>query len=221
MVVGNILVMVSNVTRHKGKMPDRIPALILNNIKEDYMGRKRYFILFVITLTALTMTISGIALAYPSRGSDCSQCHKSKPTPPPPSNISSVQGDWDVTVVEKTKVKVRGEKADLHAETYNDVFSFGSNNEFYMLGKYFGTWQQVGKTYMVNIDYQAFSEHVMGLEDSEGLQSITVTQSSFKAKINKDGTIKGTIKIKAILEVDNTPGKLSLSSKFTGTIQGN
>jgi hypothetical protein len=90
-----------------------------------------------------------------------------------------------------------------------------------MLGKYFGTWQQVGKTYVVNIDSQAFSEHVMGLGNSEGLQSITVTKSSFKVKVNKDGTIKGTITIKAIFEVDNTPGKLSLSSKFTGLSQDN
>ena len=185
------------------------------------MRGKLYAILLVITLTALTMTISDIALAYPSKGSDCSQCHKSKTTPPPPSNIASVQGNWDVTVFEKTKVKVKGEKAAPNAETYNDVFSFESNNEFYMLGKYFGRWQQVGKTYIVKIDSQAFSEHVMGLENSEGLQSITVTHSSFKAKVNKDGTIKGTIIIKAIFEVDNTPGKLSLSSKFTGSSQGN
>jgi hypothetical protein len=202
-------------------MPDRSPVVTFKNIKEEYMRKKLYAILLVITLTALTMTISDIALAYPSKGSDCSQCHRSKPTPPPSSNIVSVQGNWDVTVFEKTIVKVKGEKAAPHAETYNDVFSFESNNEFYMLGKYFGTWQQVGKTYVVNIDSQAFSEHVMGLGNSEGLQSITVTKSSFKVKVNKDGTIKGTITIKAIFEVDNTPGKLSLSSKFTGLSQDN
>jgi hypothetical protein len=185
------------------------------------MRRKLYATLLVITVTAAAMTISGIALAYPSKGSDCSQCHKSKPTPPPPSNVASVQGDWDVTVFEKTKVKVKGEKADSAAETYNDVFSFESNNEFYMSGKYFGTWQQVGKTYIVNIDSQAFSEHVTGLENSEGLQNITVTHSSFKAKMNKDGTIKGAIIVKAIFEAGNTPGKLSLISKFKGSIQGN
>lgn len=185
------------------------------------MRRKLYAILLAIPLTALALTISDIALAYPSKGSDCSQCHKSQPTPPPPSNIASVQGDWDVTVFEKTKVKIQGEKADSAAETYNDVFSFESNNEFYMLGKYFGTWQQVGKTYIVNIDSRAFSEHVMELENSEGLQSITVTHSSFKAKVNKDGTIKGTIIVKAIFEADNTPGKLSLISKFKGSSQGN
>jgi hypothetical protein len=203
------------------KMPDRYPVLIFKNIKEEYMRRKLYTILLAITLTAFAMTISDIALAYPSKGSDCSQCHKSKPTPPPPSNIASVQGDWDVTVVEKMKVKVKGEKADFTAETYNDVFSFESNNEFYMFGKYFGTWQQAGKTYIVNIDPQAFSEHVMGLENSEGLQSITVTHSSFKAKVNKDGTIKGTIIVKAVFEADNTPGKFNLISKFTGSIQDN
>jgi hypothetical protein len=202
-------------------MPDRFPALIFNHIKEEHMRKKLYAVLLVITLTAFAMTISDIALAYPSKGSDCSQCHKSNPTPPPPSNIASVQGGWDVTLFEKTKVKIKGEKADSTAETYNDVFSFESNNEFYMSGKYFGTWRQVGKTYVVNIDSQAFSEYVMGWENSERLQGITVTYSSFKAKVNKDGTIKGTMIVKAIFETDSTPGKLSLISKFKGSGQGN
>ncbi|MCJ7484109.1 MAG: hypothetical protein MUO31_14240 [Thermodesulfovibrionales bacterium] len=50
--------------------------------------RKLCFILLVITLTVLTMTISGIAFAHPSKGSDCSRCHNSTPTPPAPSNTT-------------------------------------------------------------------------------------------------------------------------------------
>ena len=55
------------------------------------MKRKLCVILLVMAFTALTMTISGIAFAYPSKGSNCSRCHNSTPTTPPPSNIASAK----------------------------------------------------------------------------------------------------------------------------------
>ena len=81
-----------------------------------------------------------------------------------------------------------------------------------MMGKYFGTWQQIGKKYVVYIDPQAVSDHAMSLEGNEGLQSFTLTSSNFKAKVNKDGSIKGTFKLKANFVVENTPGKFILKS---------
>jgi len=132
---------------------------------------------------------------------------------------AAIEGDWDVNIVEKTRVKVKGEKAETHSETYKDVFSFKSNNDFYMLGKYFGTWQQVRKKYIVNIDPQVFADHVMELEGSEEVQSVTMTAGSFVVKMNKDGTIRGKFKINAIFEIENTPSKFKLNSTFTGTMK--
>ena len=54
---------------------------------------RRYFCttLLVITLTAITMTFSGIAFSHPNKGVDCSRCHNSKPAPPTPDNTTPLK----------------------------------------------------------------------------------------------------------------------------------
>lgn len=50
------------------------------------MPRRFSIFLLLLALSVLTLTISGTAFATPNKGSDCSRCHNSTPTPPPPSN---------------------------------------------------------------------------------------------------------------------------------------
>ena len=52
------------------------------------MRKKICAVLLAMAFTFITMSISGVAYAYPSKGSDCSRCHNSQPTPPSPSNTT-------------------------------------------------------------------------------------------------------------------------------------
>ncbi len=130
-----------------------------------------------------------------------------------------VQGEWDMSVIEKISAKVKNVTTTKYTDDFSDTWSFSPDGQFAIDGMQMGTWEIVGKKFVVYLDESILNVILANNLQVEGFPSDTaVTISSIKAigKMNKDGSLKGTYKFIAVVTTSGVTGKLTVNGKYTG-----
>ncbi|MFA6054544.1 MAG: hypothetical protein WC769_04125 [Thermodesulfovibrionales bacterium] len=133
---------------------------------------------------------------------------------------ASVEGTWDVQGKMTVKVSVKGyshtEKSD-----FSDELTFDGDGAFDMTDMS-GSWSQKKKSFVVKLDPEDISQYFEdAISDEIGTDvTVEVTKISFTGTEQKNGTIKGTLKINMKLYVDDNDfltGKVAVTTTFKGT----
>jgi hypothetical protein len=137
---------------------------------------------------------------------------------------AEVTGDWDVTVTEQFKVKVKKQKDlnDTTQDTFSSVYAFDSDGTFKADEQSFGTWTQKKRKVDVFLDASTVISMLDDMLDDNtyGQTNITITKTKFKAKESKDETtITGKYQVKANVDFVTlgTTGKVQLKGAFEGS----
>jgi hypothetical protein len=133
---------------------------------------------------------------------------------------ASVEGTWDVQGTMTVKVSIKGYGSQTQKADFSDEFTFDGDAAFDMTDMS-GSWSQKKKSFVVNLDPDDVSQYFEdGLSDEIGTDvTVEVTKISFTGTEQKNGTIKGTIKINMILYIDeyDINGKVAVTTTFKGT----
>lgn len=143
---------------------------------------------------------------------------------------ASVVGSWDVGGMMKTTVKLKGKSSTTKSYEHM-LFVFNPEKTFLINVDPVnipGTWKQKKKNFNVYFslsDLQQFCDEIeQGVYVESGLTVDVLPKSiTLKGTEKKDGTIKGTLTIKAsVYYVDyQKQASMSISYPFTGTQQVN
>ena len=132
----------------------------------------------------------------------------------------SMEGAWDVQGKMTIKVSIKGYGSETQRTSFADEFIFDGNGDFSMIDMD-GTWIQNGSSFIVSLDPKSVSDYFAdNLSDEIGSDvSVEVTQMSFIGKKQKNGTIKGTIKLNLTFNIDDydISGNVSVSTSYKGT----
>ncbi|MDQ7787727.1 MAG: hypothetical protein RDU01_08960 [Thermodesulfovibrionales bacterium] len=130
-----------------------------------------------------------------------------------------VEGEWDMYVIEKVSAKVKNVATAKYTDDFSDTWSFETDGQFTINGITLGTWGIVGNNFAVYLD-----ESLVGVILANNLQDagfpgdtvVTITSTKASGTMKKDGSIKGTYKIVAVITTSAGTGKLTVNAKFTG-----
>jgi len=133
---------------------------------------------------------------------------------------ASVEGIWDVQGKMKVKVSIKGYGSHTDTADFSDEFTFDGDGAFDMTDIE-GTWIQKKKSFVVKLDPEDISQYFEDAISDEIEPDVTVevTKISFTGTEQKNGSIKGTLKINMklyIVEYDIT-GKVAVTTTFKGT----
>lgn len=132
---------------------------------------------------------------------------------------ASVEGTWDVQGKMTVKVSI---KYGSHTERsdFSDELTFDDGGAFDMTDMS-GSWSQKKKSFVVKLDPDDISQYFEdAISDEIGSDvTVEVTKISFTGTEQKNGTIKGTIKINMILYIEeyDITGKVAVTTTFKGT----
>jgi hypothetical protein len=132
----------------------------------------------------------------------------------------SMEGTWDIQGKMTIKVNIKGYGSETQRTNFTDEFIFDGDGDFSMTDMD-GTWSQNGSNFIVSLDPESVSDYFAdNLSDEIGYDvSVEVTQMSFIGKKQKNGTIKGTIKLNLTFYIDDydISGDVTVSTSYTGT----
>lgn len=130
----------------------------------------------------------------------------------------AVEGTWDIIGKMKVKVSLQGHSQTV-TETAPDEFTFYNDGSFEMIDMD-GTWSQEGSNFVINLDPDSISSYFEdNLSAETGLDvSVDVINMSFTGKVQKNGTIKGSLKanMNFVIEDYDLHGTISASISYTG-----
>lgn len=137
---------------------------------------------------------------------------------------ASVEGTWDVQGKMKVKFSIKGFGSHTETTDFSDEFTFDAYGTFDMTDMS-GSWSQKKKSFVVKLDPEDISQYFEdSISDEIGPDvTVEVTKISFKGTEQKNGTIKGTLKINMKLSVDDNDfldfvtGKAAVTVTFKGT----
>ena len=134
---------------------------------------------------------------------------------------ASVEGTWDVQGKMTVKVSIKGYGSHTEKTDFSDEFTFDGDGAFDMTDMS-GSWSQKKKSFVVNLDPDDISQYFEdAISDEIGTDvTVEVTKISFTGTEQKNGTIKGTLKINMKLYVDDydfLTGKVAVTTTFKGT----
>ena len=137
---------------------------------------------------------------------------------------ASVEGTWDVQGKMKVKVSIKGYGSHSETTDFSDEFTFDGDGTFDMTDMS-GFWSQKKKSFVVKLDPDDISQYFEdAISDEIGTDvTVEVTKISFTGTEQKNGTIKGTLKINMILHIDDydfLTGKVAVTTIFKGTRAG-
>ena len=130
-----------------------------------------------------------------------------------------VQGEWNMSVIEKLSAKVNKIAAAKYTDDFSDTWSFSTDGHFAIDGMTFGTWSVTKKKFVVYIDKSVLNVILANNLQDAGFPSDTVvniTSAKASGTLNKNGSIKGTYVIAAKISTSGKSGKLTVNAKFTG-----
>jgi hypothetical protein len=137
---------------------------------------------------------------------------------------ASVEGTWDVQGKMTVKFSIKGFGSHTERSDFSDEFSFDAYGAFDMTD-ISGSWSQKKKSFVIKLDPEDIRQHFEdAISDEIGPDvTVEVTKISFKGTEQKNGTIKGTLKINMKLSVDDNDfldfvtGKAAVTITFKGT----
>jgi hypothetical protein len=134
---------------------------------------------------------------------------------------ASVEGTWDVLGKMTVKVSIKGYGSQTEKTDFSDEFTFDGDGAFHMTD-ISGSWSQKNKSFVVKLDPEDISQYVEdAISDEIGTDvTVEVTKISFTGTEQKNGNIKGTLKINMILYIDDDDfltGKVVVTTTFKGT----
>jgi ubiquitin len=133
---------------------------------------------------------------------------------------ASVEGDWDISNIEKVTAKVKKIAVARYTDDFSDTWTFSSeNNQFAVDGVPFGTWDTVKNKFVVYVDGSVLNDMFTESLKEEGFPDdtqVTITSTKASGQMKKDGTIKGTYKFAGVVTTSGITGKLTVNGKFTG-----
>ena len=134
---------------------------------------------------------------------------------------ASVEGTWDVQGKMTVKVSIKGYGSHTEKTDFSDEFTFDDDGTFDMTDMS-GSWSQKKKSFVVKLDPDDISQYFEdAISDEIGTDvTVEVTKISFTGTEQKNGTIKGTLKINMKLYVDDydfLTGKVAVTTTFKGT----
>ena len=130
-----------------------------------------------------------------------------------------VQGEWNMSVIEKVSAKVKKVTATNYTDDFSDTWSFSADGQFAIDGMPLGTWGTVKKKFVVYLDASILNVILAdNLQDAgfPGDTAVTITSTKASGTIKKDGSIKGTYKVVALVTTSGVTGKMTVNGKFTG-----
>ena len=133
---------------------------------------------------------------------------------------ASVEGTWDVQGKMTVKFSIKGYGSHTEKTDFSDEFTFDGDGTFDMTDMS-GSWIQKKKSFVVKLDPEDISQYFEDAISNELDTDVTVevTKISFTGTEQKNGSIKGTLKINMklyIVEYDIT-GKVAVTTTFKGT----
>ena len=132
---------------------------------------------------------------------------------------NTIEGIWDIRGKMTIKVSIDGEGSQTQRTAFTDEFTFYDDGYFEMIDMD-GIWSQNGTNFIVTLDPESVSDYfAYYLEDEIGSDVyIEGTQMTFTGKKQKNGTIKGTVKLYMDFYIDDydMSGKITVSSSYTG-----
>jgi hypothetical protein len=134
---------------------------------------------------------------------------------------ASVEGTWDVQGKMTVKVSVKGYGSQTQKTDFSDELTFDGGGAFDMTDMS-GSWSQKKKSFVVKLDPEDISQYFEDAISDELDTDVTVevTKISFTGTEQKNGSIKGTLKINMKLYVDDydfLTGKVAVTTTFKGT----
>ena len=133
---------------------------------------------------------------------------------------ASVEGTWDVQGKMTVKVSIKGYGSQTQKTDFSDELTFDGGGAFDMTDMS-GSWSQKKKSFVVKLDPDDISQYFEdAISDEIGTDvTVEVTKISFTGTEQKNGTIKGTLKINMILYIDeyDITGKVAVTTTFKGT----
>ncbi len=134
---------------------------------------------------------------------------------------ASVEGTWDVQGKMTVKFSIKGYGSHTEKSDFSDEFTFDSDGAFDMTDMS-GSWSQKKKSFVVKLDPEDISHYFEDAISDEIETDVTVevTKISFTGTEQKNGSIKGTLKINMKLYVDDydfLTGKVAVTTTFKGT----
>ncbi|MFA4918555.1 MAG: hypothetical protein WC581_04805 [Thermodesulfovibrionales bacterium] len=134
---------------------------------------------------------------------------------------ASVEGTWDVQGKMTVKFSIKGYGSHTEKSDFSDEFTFDSDGAFDMMDMS-GSWSQKKKSFVVKLDPEDISHYFEDAISDEIETDVTVevTKISFTGTEQKNGSIKGTLKINMKLYVDDydfLTGKVAVTTTFKGT----
>jgi hypothetical protein len=132
----------------------------------------------------------------------------------------SVEGNWDVVGKITVKVSIKGHGSQTARTTGPDEFTFYSDGQFEMIDMD-GSWTQKKQKFIVYLDPTSVEDYyASGLSEEIGSDvSVTVTKITFTGTEQKNGTIKGTVKLSMNFYIEDydLSGKISATINYAGT----
>ena len=132
------------------------------------------------------------------------------------SAFAEVSGNtFAVERTDKSKLKIKKGLNEKDTEVVQDTWTFDSDGTFHS-DDFEGTWSQVKNKVTVDIassDIKAFLEADF-LSEFDLTTTVNVIKVKFNGKEKKDGSIKGTWKVKADVLTSEGSGKYNFSTKF-------
>jgi len=134
---------------------------------------------------------------------------------------ASVEGTWDVQGKMTVKFSIKGYGSHTEKTDFSDEFTFDGGGAFDMTDMS-GSWIQKKKSFVVKLDPDDISQYFEDAISDEIEHDVTVevTKISFTGTEQKNGTIKGTLKINMKIYVDDydfLTGKVTVTTTFKGT----
>jgi hypothetical protein len=139
---------------------------------------------------------------------------------------ASVEGTWDVQGKMTVKVSIKGYGSHAEKFDFSDEFAFsGSGDGAFDMTDISGSWSQKKKSFVVILDPEDISQYFEdAISDEIGTDvTVEVIKITLTGTEQKNGTIKGTLKIKMKLYVDGNDfldfftGKAAVTATFKGT----
>jgi hypothetical protein len=137
---------------------------------------------------------------------------------------ASVEGTWDVQGKMKVKFSIKGFGSHTETTDFSDEITFDAYGAFDMTD-FSGSWTQKKKSFVVKLDPEDITQYFEdAISDELGTDvTVKVTKISFTGTEQKNGTIKGTLKINMKIYVDGNDfldfftGKAAVTTTFKGT----
>lgn len=133
--------------------------------------------------------------------------------------LAFVQGEWNVNVIEKISAKVKKVAVTKYTDDFSDTWSFSADGQFAIDGMPLGTWGIVKKKFVVYLDAAVLNVILAdNLQDAgfPGDTAVTITATKASGTMKKDGSIKGTYKVVALVSTSGVTGKMTVNGKFAG-----